>query len=138
MPGTEVPQPDAATPTDPDTGARLIDRLTLAGWLLLSGELGFILFQLQRVRTVDGTRFATAWSQRIEVLGFMMLPPNLIVLAPAVAIARKKLACVLTMPARPRKSPSANGWRRNVAAMMAAAISQLGQDLVLERHFLRW
>ncbi len=61
--------------------------MTLAGWLLLSGELGFILFQLQRVRTVDGTRFATAWSQRIEVLGFMMLPPNLVALAPAVAVA---------------------------------------------------
>ncbi len=87
MPGTEASQPDAATVARTDTGNQLIDRLTLAGWLLLAGELGFILFQVQRVRTVDGTRFATAWSQRIEVLGFMMLPPNLIVLGPAVAVA---------------------------------------------------
>lgn len=81
MPGTEPG-------TAPD-GSRtsLVDQLTLAGWLMLSGELGFILFQLQRIRTADGTRFATAWSQRIEVLGFTMLPPNLIMLAPAVAAA---------------------------------------------------
>jgi len=75
--------------TEPErTGhAGLIHQLTIAGWLLLGGELGFILFQLQRARTVDGSRFATAWSQRIEVLGFMTLPPNLVVLAPAAAAA---------------------------------------------------
>ncbi len=65
----------------------LVQQLTVVGWLLLGGQFGFILFQFERVRTVDGSRFATAWDQRIEVLSFMMLPPNLMVLFPAAAVA---------------------------------------------------
>ncbi|NND74041.1 MAG: hypothetical protein HKN44_03455 [Ilumatobacter sp.] len=65
----------------------LIRRLTVAGWLLLGGEIGFIMFQLERVRGVDGTRFASAWDQRIEVLSFVVLPPNVPALAPAAAVA---------------------------------------------------
>ena len=65
----------------------LVDRLTVVGWLLLGSEIGFLLFQLERVRTVDGTRFATAWDQRVEVLSFLMLPPNLAALAPAAGVA---------------------------------------------------
>ncbi|GEM_PF-562050 len=67
--------------------APLVQQLTIIGWLFLGGEFGFILFQMERVRTVDGTRFATAWDQRVEVLSFIMLPPNLIALVPAAAVA---------------------------------------------------
>ncbi|WP_394937914.1 hypothetical protein [uncultured Ilumatobacter sp.] len=67
--------------------AALVQQLTIIGWLFLGGEFGFILFQMERVRTVDGTRFATAWDQRVEVLSFIMLPPNLIALVPAAAVA---------------------------------------------------
>ena len=77
MPGTEP----AAEPVT------LVHRLTTVGWLLLGGEIGFLLFQLERVRAVDGTRFATAWDQRIEVASFLVLPPNLVTLAPAAAVA---------------------------------------------------
>lgn len=87
MPGTEPSDSTAPSVRSAAPYSDLVARLTLAGWMLLAGELGFILFQLERFRTVDGTRFATVWSQRIEVLGFTMLPPNLIVLAPAVAVA---------------------------------------------------
>ncbi len=78
MPGTEPGRSRAS---------ELVHQLTIAGWLLLGGEFGFILFQMERVRTVDGTRFATAWDQRIEVLSFLMLPPNIAALAPAAAVA---------------------------------------------------
>jgi hypothetical protein len=78
VPGTEPARSRAS---------ELVHQLTIVGWLLLGGEFGFILFQVQRVRTVDGTRFATAWDQRIEVLSFLMLPPNLATLAPAAAVA---------------------------------------------------
>jgi hypothetical protein len=78
-----VPGPDAAERPD----LLLIQQLTVVGWLLLGGQFGFVLFQFERVRTVDGTRFATAWDQRIEVLSFLMLPPNLVVLFPAAAVA---------------------------------------------------
>jgi hypothetical protein len=75
--------------TEPDRSraAELVHQLTIVGWLLLGGEFGFILFQMERVRTVDGTRFATAWDQRVEVLSFLMLPPNVVAIAPAAAVA---------------------------------------------------
>jgi uncharacterized membrane protein len=78
-----VPGSDA----DERSDLALIQQLTVVGWLLLGGQFGFILFQFERVRTVDGTRFATVWDQRIEVLSFLILPPNLIVLFPAAAVA---------------------------------------------------
>ena len=83
MPGVEPHREGRAT---------LVQQLTIIGWLFLGGEFGFILFQMERVRTVDGTRFATAWDQRVEVLSFIMLPPNLIALVPAAAVATATLA----------------------------------------------
>jgi hypothetical protein len=78
VPGTELS----------DEGrARLVRQLTIAGWLLLGGPLGFIAFQLDRVRRVGEQPFASVWDQRIEVLSFLMLPPNLVVLAPVVLVA---------------------------------------------------
>jgi MFS family permease len=67
----------------------LIRRLTIAGWLFLGGSIGLISFQLERVRSIrgSGAAFADAWDQRLEVLSFLMLPPNLVVLAPAALIA---------------------------------------------------
>ena len=82
MPGTE-PQIEPGR----SRASELLHQLTIVGWLLLGGEFGFILFQVERVRTVDGTRFATAWDQRIEVLSFLVLPPNIAALAPAAAVA---------------------------------------------------
>ena len=78
MPGTEL---------TPERRADLVRNLIVAGWLLLGGSLGFIAFQYGRVRDVGEQAFGTVWDQRIEVLSFLMLPPNLVVLAPAVFVA---------------------------------------------------
>jgi len=78
VPGTDL---------TPDRRADLVRQLTIAGWLLLGGPLGFIAFQLDRVRGVGEQPFASVWDQRIEVLSFLMLPPNLVALAPAVFVA---------------------------------------------------
>ena len=78
MPGTEL---------TPERRADLVRHLTIAGWLLLGGAIGFISFQLERVRGVTAQPFASEWDQRVEVLSFLMLPPNLVVLAPAAFIA---------------------------------------------------
>ena len=78
MPGTELTT---------ERRAELVRNLTLAGWLLLGGSFGFIAFQLERVRDVGEQRFASIWDQRIEVLSFLMLPPNLVVLVPPVFVA---------------------------------------------------
>jgi len=67
--------------------AALIRDLTVAGWLLLGGTFGFLAFQLERVRSIAGDATFGAWDQRIEVLSFIMLPPNIVVLAPATAAA---------------------------------------------------
>ena len=78
MPGTELTS---------DLRAALVRNLTIAGWLLLGGPVGFITFQFDRVRSVGEQPFASVWDQRIEVLSFLMLPPNLVALAPAVFVA---------------------------------------------------
>ncbi len=78
MPGTD--------PT-PERRADLVRQLTIAAWLLLGGPIGFIAFQLDRVRRVGAQPFASVWEQRIEVLSFLMLPPNLAVLVPVVLVA---------------------------------------------------
>jgi hypothetical protein len=78
VPGTEL---------TPERRADLVRQLTIAGWLLLGGPIGLVAFQLDRVRSVGAQRFASVWEQRIEVLSFLMLPPNLAVLVPVVFVA---------------------------------------------------
>ena len=78
MPGTEL---------TPENRAGLVRNLTIAGWLLLGGPIGFVAFQFERVRSIGEQPFASVWDQRIEVLSFLMLPPNQVVLVPAIAVA---------------------------------------------------
>ena len=78
MPGTDL---------TPERRADLVRQLTIAGWLLLGGPIGFMAFQLDRVRRVGAQPFASVWEQRVEVLSFLMLPPNLAVLVPVVFVA---------------------------------------------------
>jgi hypothetical protein len=78
VPGTDL---------TPESRADVVRTLIIAGWLLLGGSFGFIAFQYGRVRDVGEQAFGTVWDQRIEVLSFLMLPPNLVVLAPAVLVA---------------------------------------------------
>ena len=78
MPGTDL---------TPERRDDLVRNLTIAGWLLLGGPIGFVLFQLDRVRRIGSQPFASVWDQRIEVLSFLMLPPNQAVLVPVVFVA---------------------------------------------------
>ena len=77
MPGTEL---------TPENRVTLLRNLTIAGWLLLGGPIGFVAFQFERVRSIGEQPFASVWDQRIEVLSFLMLPPNQVVLAPMVFV----------------------------------------------------
>jgi hypothetical protein len=94
-----VPGTEPATELSPESRADLVRRLTIAGWLLLGGSIGFIGFQLERVRGVGEQPFASVWDQRIEVLSFLTLPPNLVVLAPAAFVA----ALATWLAGRPRE-----------------------------------
>jgi hypothetical protein len=82
VPGTEL---------TPERRADLIRNLTVAGWLLLGGPIGFIAFQLDRVRRIGDQPFASVWDQRIEVLSFLMLPPNQVVLMPVITVTAAAL-----------------------------------------------
>ena len=111
MPGTEL---------TPEHRADLVRQLTVAGWLLLGGPIGFIAFQLDRVRRVGAQPFASVWEQRIEVLSFLMLPPNLAVLVPVVLVA-----AAVTWLAGPERDP----WLKTlllVAAGMAITFAAIG------------
>jgi hypothetical protein len=117
VPGTE--------PSRSGTAA-LVHHLTVIGWLFLGGEFGFVLFQMERVRSVDGTRFATAWDQRVEVMSFVMLPPNIIVLFPAAV-----MAALATYFAGPVRSAWLDALLR-VTAGMAIALIGVGMAAIVE------
>jgi MFS family permease len=104
----------------PDATAALVRHLTIAGWLLLGGPLGFIAFQFERVRGVGAQPFGSVWDQRIEVLSFLMLPPNLVVLAPAVLVA-----AVATWLAGSTRDPWLVTLLR-IAAGLAVALGVIG------------
>jgi len=78
VPGTDL---------TPEARDQLVTRLTVAAWLLLAGPIGFVAFQFDRLRDVRDQEFAGVWDQRIEVMSFLVLPPNIAVLAPAVLVA---------------------------------------------------
>lgn len=51
------------------------------GWLL------FFFRQVERVLRVSPQRFAGLWDQRLEVLSFVVLPPNILVIFPTALCA---------------------------------------------------
>ena len=67
--------------------AALLRALTTAGILCFAAWLLFLLRQLERVITVSEQRFAGPWDQRIEVLSFIVVPPNILLLVPSAICA---------------------------------------------------
>lgn len=65
----------------------LIRALTVAGMLTYGGWFLWFFQVVQRASRVGGSRFASAWEQRIEALSFISFPPNVPVLAVAAAAA---------------------------------------------------
>ena len=108
MPGAEL---------TPEGRAELIRLLTITGWLLLGGPIGFVAFQFERMRGVTDQPFASVFDQRIEVLSFLMLPPNLAVFAPAVFVA----ACT-TWLADAERGPWLDGLLRLSASVVIVLV----------------
>ena len=74
-------------PTRPEH-PQIIGSLTTFGILTYVAWLIFLFRQVERVARVTEQRFAGEWDQRLEVLSFMVLPPNtLLILPPAIAAA---------------------------------------------------
>lgn len=64
------------TPPDDRVRSEAITALTRVGMLLYAGWALFFLWVLDRVRRTGATRFAGAWTQRLEALSFITFPPN--------------------------------------------------------------
>jgi hypothetical protein len=82
----DSPYGDVSSGTERDL-AGLTRALTSAGMLCYLGWLMFFFRQVERVLRVSPQRFAGLWDQRLEVLSFVVLPPNIIVVVPAAACA---------------------------------------------------
>ena len=91
------PLPDDAAPIDGNHRSELIRAFTTAGWLAFVCWLGFLFWVIGRVVRVSEQRFAGIWEQRIEVMSFIVLPPNALILVPATILAC--LAAWLSGPA---------------------------------------
>lgn len=77
---TPAPRPGLGPPS-------VVRALTSAGKLCYLGWLLFFFRQVERVVRVSPQQFAGVWDQRLEVLSFIVLPPNILVLVPAAACA---------------------------------------------------
>lgn len=77
------------TPSGPSAPrADIVRTLTTFGILTYVAWLIFLFRQVERLVRVTEQRFAGEWDQRIEVLSFVVLPPNtLLIFAPAIAAA---------------------------------------------------
>lgn len=106
----------------------VVTRLTIVGWLLLGAQIGFFSLQLERVRSIDGdgTRFASAWDRRIEVLSFIIWPPNIVVLAPVALVVASA-----TILAGREPDPWLSSLLRIVAAI-AITLAFLGVPAIAE------
>jgi len=72
---------------DSTSRSDLVRSLTTAGWLAFVAWLLFLFRQIGRVTRVGEQAFAGVWEQRIEVLSFLVLPPNSLTLVPAAILA---------------------------------------------------
>ncbi len=106
----------------PDSTSRsdLVGALTTAGWLAFLSWLLFLFRQISRFTRVGEQPFAGVWEQRIEVLSFVVLPPNSLILVPAAI-----LACTAAWLAGPTESLSLAVQLRVVrwAAVLQMAIA---------------
>ena len=109
--------------------------LTTAGWLVLTAYLLLLIAQIRRAFAVTVASFEDGlWGQRIEVVSFVTLPQNLVVLVPAAAAG---VAAVMLQRDTPHElHPS---WARQLVRIVAGlcyvlvALAVLGiVDVVLQ------
>ena len=73
--------------------------LTTAGWLVLFAYLLLLIGQIRRALAVRVGSFEDGvWGQRIELVSFVTLPQNLVILVPAAAAGVAAMALLREMP----------------------------------------
>ena len=89
--------------------------LTTAGWLVLAAYLLLLIAQVRRAFAVTVSSFEDGvWGQRIELVSFVALPQNLVILVPAAAAG---VAAVTLL----RDTPEAlqGSWARQLVRVVA-------------------
>ncbi len=67
---------------------RWVRALTTAGWLFVTAYLAFVTATVRRASAVTSSSFEDGvWGQRVEILSFVSLQQNVVMLVPAAAAA---------------------------------------------------
>ena len=114
----------------PTDRLRWVRALTTAGWVALVSYLGIIAIEVRRAAAITTSRFEDGvWGQRIEIVSFIALPQNAVILIPpAVAAA---VAGVLITGLHPDDRPDFV-WARRLArvtggiAIMVIVLAVIG------------
>jgi hypothetical protein len=89
--------------------------LTTAGWLVLSAYLLFLIGQLRRAIAVRVGSFEDGvWGQRIELVSFVTLPQNIVILVPAAAAGAGAMVLLRDLPDELQRS-----WARQLVRVVA-------------------
>ena len=94
---------------------RWITTATHVGWLTLTAYVALIIIELRRAAAISESRFEDGvWGQRIEIVSFVALPQNAVILVPpAIAAA---VAGALIAALHPDDRPDLI-WSRRLARM---------------------
>lgn len=109
---------------------RWITTATHVGWLTLTAYLALIIIELRRAAAISESRFEDGvWGQRIEIVSFVALPQNAVILVPpAIAAA---VAGALIAALHPDDRPDLT-WSRRLArvtgglAIVVIALAVIG------------
>ena len=89
--------------------------LTTAGWLVLAAYLLLLIAQIRRAFAVTVASFEDGlWGQRIEIVSFVTLPQNLVILVPAAAAG---VAAVMLLRDAPLQLQGS--WARQLVRVVA-------------------
>ena len=79
--------------------------LTTAGWLVLSAYLLLLVSQIRRALAVRVASFEDGvWGQRIELVSFVTLPSNVVILVPAAGAGVLAMVLLRDLPDAGRRS----------------------------------
>ena len=109
---------------------RWITTATHVGWLTLTAYLALIIIELRRAAAISESRFEDGvWGQRIEIVSFVALPQNAVILVPPAIAA--VVAGALIAALHPDDRPDLT-WSRRLArvtgglAIVVIALAVIG------------